>query len=90
MEHRRLISPHRPYAARRTKPPGQLGPTHTGAEHWEANWALYSEGRPSRRVGAAATAAQHEEGHVGLADGPKSSIAKRPQRHGAAYLKKIK
>jgi hypothetical protein len=32
-EHRRPTPPHRPYAARRTKPPGQLGrPAHTGAE----------------------------------------------------------
>jgi hypothetical protein len=34
---------------------------------WEANWALCSGGSPGRRVGAAAAAAQHEEGRVGLA-----------------------
>jgi hypothetical protein len=32
-EHCRLFSPHRSYAARRPKPPGQFRPTHTGAEH---------------------------------------------------------
>ena len=47
---------------------GQLGPTHTGAEHWEeANWALCPEGRASWRVSATATAAQHEEGRYLIA-----------------------
>ena len=36
-------------------------------EIWVANWALCSGGRPSRRVGAAAVAAHHEEGRAGLA-----------------------
>jgi hypothetical protein len=36
MEQIRPFSPHRPNATRRTKPPGQLGPTHTGPAAQEA------------------------------------------------------
>ena len=36
---RSLRTRHRPYAARLSEPPGQLGPTHTGAEHTSAELA---------------------------------------------------
>jgi hypothetical protein len=42
---------------------------------WVVNWALCSGGRPGRRVGAAAAAAQYEEGRVGLA----ARLRKSPQ-----------
>jgi hypothetical protein len=44
-------------------------------EIWVANWALCPGERPSRRVGTAAAAAQHEEGRAGLA----ARLRKRPK-----------
>jgi hypothetical protein len=58
MEHRRLFSPHRSYAARRTKPPGGLGPTHTGVEHrwrppqWHRHESRTTASAPKRAVAA--------------------------------------